>query len=295
MAWTRLIDARYGGTVNIPQEQIDLTLQRIKEGADKPQFQVSEIFLGLDRPEQDAEIRQSAEQIVRQLNAGAVFPNVARQFSQAASAASGGDIGWVQQGQLPAELDNALKDLQPGQVAGPIKSEGGYYLILLRDRREPAGTPEVREPPPPDPNAPLPLDRFLLPLPFGADDDLKKQATDFAVNIRAQLRSCDDLATGQTQEQGSVLPHLGTIQLSTLAEISSKAILATPPGGVTEPIVSPAGVELIMRCDPPIKKVVPFVVPTRDEVAQQLYVQQMTVLARSYLRDLRRDAVVETR
>jgi peptidyl-prolyl cis-trans isomerase SurA len=38
-----------------------------------------------------------------------------------------------------------------------------------------------------------------------------------------------------------------------------------------------------------------MVIPTRDQLEEQLYEQQMTILARSYMRDLRRDADVETR
>jgi peptidyl-prolyl cis-trans isomerase SurA len=54
-------------------------------------------------------------------------------------------------------------------------------------------------------------------------------------------------------------------------------------------------VELILRCDKAVPKESVFVIPTRDQVEQQLYEQQMTVLARRYMRDLRREADVETR
>ena len=45
----------------------------------------------------------------------------------------------------------------------------------------------------------------------------------------------------------------------------------------------------------PVRKIVPFQMPTRDEVENQLYSDQIAIMARSYLRDLRRDAVVEIR
>ena len=50
-----------------------------------------------------------------------------------------------------------------------------------------------------------------------------------------------------------------------------------------------------MRCDPAPPKLVAFQLPSRDQLQQQLFVQQMSILGKSYLRDLRRDAVVETR
>jgi peptidyl-prolyl cis-trans isomerase SurA len=73
------------------------------------------------------------------------------------------------------------------------------------------------------------------------------------------------------------------------------ALAKTGPGEVVEPFFSLAGLEIIMRCDPAPPKLVAFELPTHDQLQQQLFVQQMTIYAKSYLRDLRRDAVVETR
>ena len=74
--------------------------------------------MAVDRPEDDPVIKTSADQIVTQIKSGAPFNTVASQFSQSPSAADGGDIGWVVQGQLPDEVDKALTDLAPGQLVG---------------------------------------------------------------------------------------------------------------------------------------------------------------------------------
>ena len=131
LTWQRLVAARYGTDVLISDQQIDEAMDRIKQGADKPQFLVSEIFLAVDRPQDDQTIKTSAEQIVQQLKQGAPFTAVAGQFSQSPSAADGGDIGWVIQGQLAEELDHALANLEPGDIAGPVQAEGGYYVLQL--------------------------------------------------------------------------------------------------------------------------------------------------------------------
>lgn len=295
LAWNKLVEARYAGAVTITEQQVDAALERLKAGAVKPQFQVAEIFLGLDRPEDDTRIRQQAEQIVQQLNLGANFPAVARQFSQAPSAAGGGNIGWVQQGQLPDEIDKALVNMQPGQIAGPIKSEGGYYILTMIDRREPAGTAATVEAPKLDPAGPIPLDRLLLPLPPDTPPDVVQQAMTAALALRNRITSCTELPALQRQVDGSQYFHLGAMKLSELSMELSEAVMKTPPGGVAAPFLSDAGVELIVRCDPAVRTVKPLVIPSREDLTQQLFVQQITVLARSYLRDLRRDAVVETR
>ncbi len=294
IAWNRLIEMRYAGVVTVSDEEIDAALQRLTVGADRPQFAVSEIFLSVDTPQDEARIQETTVQILEQLNQGAVFANVARQFSQSASAAGGGDIGWVLQGQLPDEIDIALSEMEPGRIAGPIRSEGGYYILLLRDRREPAGTEAVAAPII-DPNAPVPVDRLLLPLPPNASDELRQQAMDFAARAYSSIGSCEDIPAIVEQVQGAIHMRLGELNLSTLAPQISERIRNTPPGEVVQPFASQVGVEIFVRCDARIREAIPFVIPTRDQMAQQLFVQQMTVLARSYMRDLRRDAVIETR
>src|SRR5205085_8509535 len=158
LVWQKLVSARYGTDIFISDQQIDETVARLKSGADKPQFLVSEIYLAVDKPEDDGAVRDAGERILQQAKQGAPFATVAGQFSQSPSAASGGDIGWVLQGQLAEELDQALANLQPDQLAGPVRAEGGYYILLLRNRLEPAGSAAAQIAPAPvaDPDAPLP-------------------------------------------------------------------------------------------------------------------------------------------
>ncbi len=146
LIWQRLVTARYGTDILIGDQDVDEAMDRLKQGADKPQFLLSEIYIGVDRSEDEISARASTEQFVQQIKQGASFQIVAGQFSQSPSAADGGDIGWVPQGQLAEELDRALFELKPGQIAGPIRAEGGYHVLLLRDRREPAGTQIAADP-----------------------------------------------------------------------------------------------------------------------------------------------------
>jgi peptidyl-prolyl cis-trans isomerase SurA len=297
LTWQRVVAARYGTDILINEQQVDEAMERLKQGADRPQFLVSEIFIAVDRPEDETSVSASAAQIAQQLKQGAPFATVASQFSQSPSAADGGDIGWVVQGQLSEEIDGELSKLKPGELAGPVRSEGGYYVVALRDRREPIGTviEETAANGAFDPETPIPLDRLLVPLPPNAVDEIKQRAIELGTNIRNSARTCNDLPQISAQLMGSVYTRLGQMKPATLASDLSAALAKTEPGKVVEPYFSPAGLEIIMRCDPPPPKPVVFKLPTRDELQQQLFVQQMSVFARSYLRDLRRNAVVETR
>ncbi|WP_369672184.1 peptidylprolyl isomerase, partial [Enterococcus faecium] len=82
------------------------------------------------------QVRANAQKIVDQLKQGGSFVAYARQFSEASTAAVGGDLGWIRLGQLPAELATAANGMSPGQLAGPIELNGGYSIIYVIDKRQ---------------------------------------------------------------------------------------------------------------------------------------------------------------
>lgn len=301
ITWQRVVTARFGTDVLITDSQVNEAMDRLRKGADKPQFLVSEIFIAVDRPEDEASVKASVDQIVLQLQQGAPFATVAGQFSQSPSAADRGDIGWVIQGQLAEEIDNQLVKMRHGQISPPIRAEGGYYILLVRDRKEPFGTniEEMMEQMMPelifDPNRAIPLDRLLIPLPANPSQDVKTRAMEMASGVHKQLRSCNDLPMVADQLKGTVYTKLGEMKPADLARNLHDMLALTDPGQAVPPYFSPAGIELIMRCDPPVQRPVAFELPSREQLQNQLFVQQMTILAKSYMRDLRRDAVIERR
>jgi peptidyl-prolyl cis-trans isomerase SurA len=292
--WQKLVVARYGTDVLISDQDVDEGMARLKQGADKPQFLLSEIYIGVNKADDELKVRAGAEQFVQQIMQGAPFPTIALQFSQVPSAASGGDIGWVTHGQMAEEIDQALADLKPGQIAGPIRAEGGYYILFLRDRREPVGTKiaDAPAPQPADSNTPLPLDRLLIPLGTNPDDATKARAMALAAEIKSKVRSCADLASVQPQLQGSVYQRLGTMDPKAMSAELRESLNKTGPGDMGQPFISPAGLELIMRCDTALPGLKAFELPSRDELRQQLFAQKMSVYAKSYLQELRRIAIV---
>jgi peptidyl-prolyl cis-trans isomerase SurA len=295
IAWTKTVQNEYGDRVNVTAPSVDAELARMAGGANKPHFRVAEIFEAVDSPEQDPVVLKNMQGLLTQIKAGAPFESVARQFSQNPTAAAGGDLGVVQQGQLVPELDAALAKMHAGEVSEPIKASGGYYLLLVRARLEPAGTkiPDPSEQPAVDPNF-MPLARVLLPIGPKPPKALLENATKAAVVLREHIQGCEQLQQLVARLKGAMYFNLGKMQLSILSPEIRAALSKTHPGETTDPFESAAGVELIVRCDKAAPKIEVFHMPTRDEIEQQLYEEQMAVYARRYLRDLRRVANIET-
>lgn len=295
IAWEKTVDDQLGDRVHVSPEDVSAELKRLAEGANKPHYLVSEIFLAVDNPEQDSKVQKDIQDLETQLQAGAPFGEVARQFSQSPSAAQGGDIGLVQDGQLAPELNDALAKLKSGQVSPPIRGAGGYYILQLRGRQEAMGTkvPDAQQV-----NAhpsSLPLARVLLPLGGKPSKDIAQKAVHAGEVIASRITTCDALPALVKQLPGAVYMKLGTMQLADLSPEMQQALANTEPGEPAQPFLSAAGVEIIVRCDPHVEQVTAFQMPTRDQVEQSLFEEQISTLARQYLSDLRREANVETR
>lgn len=88
-----------------------------------------------ERSEEEA--RQLAEQLRQQLEEGAVFSELAAEFSEdIGSASNGGELGATEGDTFPAEFENALAGLEVGQVSEPVRTDAGWHLIRLLSEDE---------------------------------------------------------------------------------------------------------------------------------------------------------------
>jgi len=296
IAWQKAVQDEYSDRVNVTPEMISAEMARNAESANKPHYRVLEIFLPVDNPELDPKVKKEAEDVQNQLRQGAPFQMVARQFSQHPSAATGGDMGWINEGQLAPELNAALAKLEVGAISGPIRSTGGYYVIALRERQEPMGTKIDAVPTgPTGPTGTLPLARLLFP----ADPSLPKEQLEeiirVATTIQQRYASCAQLDDLHKKMAGTVYMDLGDAKLSELSPQIQEAMKNTRPGEAAAPFMSEAGVELIGRCDKRIEIKTAYVMPTQQQVEDQLFQNQISALARRYLRDLKRGANIQVR
>jgi peptidyl-prolyl cis-trans isomerase SurA len=296
IAWMKAVQDEYSDRVNVTPEMVDAEMARLAEGANRAHYHVMEIFVPVDNPEQDAKVKKDAEEIVNQLHQGAPFAMVARQFSQHPTAATGGDIGWVYDGQLAPELNKEVAKMEVGQITPPIRSTGGYYVLALRERQEPLGTKVAAAPTgPTGPAGTLPLARLLLPInPRGPKEQIA-QAMEVAGQIASHYAGCQSLEEVHKKLPGSVYMNLGDAVLADLSPQIRDALKNSKSGDAAAPFMSDAGVELIARCDKRQQVLTAYTLPTRQQVEDELFQNQIAALARRYLRDLRRDSNIQVR
>jgi len=83
-----------------------------------------------------AEAERRAEDLLKQLKAGAKFEDLARKYSEDTSAKEGGSLGWIGKGRTVAEFEKAAFSLPKGQISDLVKSSYGFHIIRVDDRQD---------------------------------------------------------------------------------------------------------------------------------------------------------------
>ncbi|MBQ1612184.1 MAG: peptidylprolyl isomerase [Alphaproteobacteria bacterium] len=130
LAWLRLIRNKAANDT-VTEIEIQEALQATKADMNKKKYMVSEIVI--DRKE-----ARDINDLSRTLRQDPRFEMYAAQFSQSPSSASGGRLGWVNEGQLPQPLDSALRKMSSGQVSDPILYNDSYYILKVEKKFDPA-------------------------------------------------------------------------------------------------------------------------------------------------------------
>jgi peptidyl-prolyl cis-trans isomerase D len=85
---------------------------------------------------QKQDIQNRADRIAAEARAGKDFAELAKRESEDPSAAEGGDIGWITQGQMPPNLDKAIFSLRKGETSSPIETTAGWHLVKVEEVKE---------------------------------------------------------------------------------------------------------------------------------------------------------------
>lgn len=275
IAWPRLVQGRYGKRVRVSKDEIETTMQRMKEDASKEQFLVSEICIPVPSPDQAQTYYEGGLQLIAQMRRGVPFAVVAQQFSACTSAASGGDLGWVRSGELPPEIDEAVRALPAGAVTNPIPSEGAFMIMALRDKREATAQGEKS---------------WTLAY-AGAPLSMGRNAARQALEKLPAANAC-----GTTEQHTDLGPGVGIalIENAKLADIDPRFASAIEELGHKE--LSP-----IIEADDALHAayVCEFDeglgIPARNTIEDRLYGRQLTRIANQYLRDVERKSMVDIR
>lgn len=287
IGWNRLLRALLGRQATPTDDEVNDWIANQQARTGQPEYLVSEIFIPLDDPGEEADVRRFVNDIVGQLRGGSPFPIVATQFSQAQSALQGGDMGWVGTEALDPEVARIVTQMPPGAISGAIRVPGGFQIVALRQRRE-VGRDE---------STILSMRQVFFPFSSALNPDAPTpqqiQQLERARMLGTTARSCEQMEAA-ARTSGSDRPaDPGQVREEQLNPPALRTLIASlAPRQASQPIVAPDGIAVIMVCSRERRneaEVTPAMART------QIVRERAELLSRQTQRDLRRRAQIEQR
>ena len=282
LSWQRLLRRNITPFVNVSDEEVKELLDRMKASRGQEEFRVGEIFVSANE-ENKAAVYQNATRIMDQLKGGGNFVAYARQFGESSTAAVGGDLGWTRLGVLPPEMDTAIRQMAPGQLVGPIEIRGGFVIVYLIDKRQ-VLTADPRD-------ATLSLKQVSISFAAGATEAQASQRADQLAAAVNGARGCQGVEAAAGAVGAEVVTN-DQLKVRDLPKPLQDLLLSLTPGQATPPFGSIAdGVRMLVLCgrdDPAAAGE-----PDFDQMQSQIEEERITKRGQTYLRDMRRDAVID--
>jgi peptidyl-prolyl cis-trans isomerase SurA len=281
LSWSRLLSRNVRPSANVSDDEVNAIIERIKATKGTTEYRLGEIYLAAT-PENLPSVQESARKIIDQLRQGGNFVAYARQFSEASTASVGGDLGWLSLAQLPQSLATAAASMNSNEVKA-VASPGGISILLLIDKRQVA-TSDPRD-------SMLSLKQIAISFP---KDTTEAQVTPLIRRFSEETQRISGcgVADEMARKLGADVVNRDGIKIRELPAPLQQVMLdlqigqSTPPYGSLED-----GVRVFVLCgrDAPQEAAS----ESFDEIMSRLEEDRVNKRARIYLRDLRRDAVIE--
>ena len=264
----------------------DMTAEKtaLKAELGSTKYHLAEIFVPVTDPSDDSAAQTFANTVIAQLRAGAPFPIVAAQFSQAQTALTGGDLGYIPVSQMDPAVAATVQNMPVGAISNPIRVPGGYEIVQLQDKHEIGNQPQLT----------LDLRQVFAPYPTPITNGQVGPAqaaviTKLAGQIK-NLSSCDDFAALNTQYGNIHAADPGPVAVATVTPASFQALLTNLPlNKPSPPLVQQDGVTAVMVCSRGYQAAA---LPGDDDISNMIVNRRVDLESQQLLDILRHRAVI---
>ncbi len=284
LAWNQIIRREASKSGLIDPKSIDQQLNLIQANRGKPEYLVAEIYIPFDAAGTAIEVKNLADRLKNQIRQGARFADLARSFSQSASAARGGNLGWVREDQLDPALADVVQNLERGELSAPAKGADGFYLLQLQNKRIARGLPLG--------DAIVSLQQIFLPLERDAKSSAVQNKLKLARSVAAAAQNCQDMENLGNDLGPNSSGRISDVKLSSIAPNLRALAKKLEINRASTPIRTEGGFLVIMVCN---RESSTNERGIRQRIAVSLLAQKAELVSRRLLRNLRQSAFVDIR
>lgn len=282
IAWQKTVTRTLAGQGVVSDDEIDQEMQRQRETKSGPEYRVAEIFLPIENRGEEAKVEAVAQRLIEELRRGAVFPTLARNFSQGVTAQGGGDLGWIRRGDIEPELDRYLDELEPGELIGPVRTSAGFHLLLMIEKRTAAAGASAR----------MEILQVFAPLPEKAPEGEVTAQVNALRRLSGGVSSCQEIVTRNGALQKPFGTNTSTVESRDLPLDVRRIVMPLRIGQPAAPVRVSNGLLLLTVCQRSEEKEAGV---SREAIRQRIEQQRFGEAGRRLLRELRRSAVIDVR
>lgn len=284
IAWSRLVEGRLGPFVTVSDEEVEDRIKKIFDNRGKFEYRLAEITLDINSADQETSVKSNAEQLAARIKGGASFTEIAQQLSSSPTSAVGGDLGWATIDDLSGYYADVARDVDVGQISEPIRTASGYTILALRDRRRILVADPL--------DNQVKLAQLFLPLAKTEDAALAKKFEDTVSNLHLAPVPCATLPALAASAGGEDRVDLGALRLRDLQGEIRDTVIGLQVDQASNMLKMEDGWRVLVACDIQVAQIQE---PDFDLIYNQIEQQRLSMRGRKYLRDLRRDAIIDYR
>ncbi|GAA0314838.1 peptidylprolyl isomerase [Sphingomonas oligophenolica] len=287
LAWQRYLRRKVESNVNVNNEEVDRILKQMQAAKGSNEYHLKEIYLSAG-PDRAQQVFDSMRQMIQSIQKGErPFEYYAR-LSESSTRSTGGDLDWMSQAQLtylPDSLSKAAQSMNVGEIAGPIEVPGGFSILYLVDKRQ-VLTADPRD-------SKLTLKQLTVKFPAGTTQAAAGARVAELEKATRAMQGCGTAAK-VAADLGAEVVDNDSVIVRQLPPKLQEMVLAMQIGQATPWFGTPQdGVRTLVLCGR--DDAAGGVLPTAEQVTDQITQQRVNLRAQAVLRDLRRDAVIEYR
>lgn len=285
VAWSQLVEGRLGSFASVSDEEVDARIAKIRSNRGNFEYRLSEITLDITSAGQENAVKQNAITLAARVQQeGSTFSKVAQQLSTSPSAAVGGDLGWSSLDSLSEEQQKAAETLAVGEVSEPIRTAGGYTVLLLRDRRRILIADPL--------DNQYGINQLFISKAVAQDTALVGKFRNAVANLHEKSFDCSTIDTVGKEAGVTGTIELGTLRLRDLKGDVRTTVEKMTTNSASRVLDMEDGLRVLVVCSFQEARVQE---PDFDAIHDQLEQQRLSMMGRRYLRDLRRDAIIDYR
>jgi peptidyl-prolyl cis-trans isomerase SurA len=238
---SRLREREVDNKITVTEAEVDAYLDaQAKQGADD-EYNTAHILIRIPEnatTEQIQAAHAKAQKALDAIRSGADFAQVSATYSDSPNALEGGAMGWRRGSQIPSLFSQAIATLKPGETSDILRSNNGFHLLKLIDKREPNKSTII--------NQTHARHILIKTNEIVSESDAKNRLEQIRERIVNGTATFEDMARQYSDDSSaSKGGDLGWLSPGETVPEFEHAMDALKPGEISQPIHSPFGYHLI--------------------------------------------------